>query len=996
MTMFLAPYTAIADIDGSPLDAGFLFFGEYGKDPESYPIAVYWDADFTVPAAQPIRTRNGYPMRNGSPCKIYLKQTEHSLVIKNKNLSAILVEMNNKGISSSMLVRPNGQSVETSLSNIYSDLSAKQQQINEKPSQQYLDKQLSTKAPQATTYTKIEVDSALSLKAPQSNTYTKAEVDTTFAAYVGGRKAYTTLALAQADQVNLPANTSIEVTNDGANNGTYQWNGTTLTKSAYDPLTQAKNHTNALTGGATPNAFSTCKLTLDFVNNQATLTSGIVAYGSNYLEVSTSQTVVLIPSTEVYPKGVRKICVHNTSKEFRIFNTLDSVDANYILLGYLWLNKWYSTVDGLFPVVVGDALNTFDYIYDLKYASDGEVIAGGIIINKAAKTVSTDGVVIVWSPTFRNFVPSTSIKYDGDLIAIVVESNTGELKVLSGSDTLSPSHIVIAKTVGGYLHTSSINEAFNQEGADKFVIYGKVTQNQLASELGFLSPELRLTIDFSVGEIQITQAGYVFARGTYFPVVVQTIPFNNTDPTYMRSLSYSLYPTEIQFKQSRPQQRGAYETVFGYVYNYQFFGLEDSKNQVTIINKKGQVVEPSGGSDSSFNELTQRALMPNKLFFIEDRGLPIYKDSVFSNPKSGLDKVRTWIDTNHAETIKRYIPVLQQTILNPQDLSNSIQFVYAHESVADKRYWKNIAVSKAPQSKLNRSFNMLCFGDSLTQVGTPWTLKNKLESLGATVTPVGTFWSTESPNELPSEGRGWWNYREFIGKDNASGGVVHTRSEGGKTRTAKFENPFLKLATAQDKTDHPNWCFRFTGAQKELSYADDTDKSGNFYIFDFDWYLTQHSVANPDFITIGLSTNDINLDRDVYSRSEVMQYMQLGLEVMVKQIHKVLPNVPIGIIPCPAWSATVNGYATFASDTATWAELCFKKVAELKATHSNLEIVPVHLHMNRDMGYPVVNNVNLSADSDVQVGVISDWVHYDQVGRDQYADVVAAWLANSI
>ncbi|WP_104488832.1 sialate O-acetylesterase [Acinetobacter indicus] len=112
--------------------------------------------------------------------------------------------------------------------------------------QTYVDEQLSTKAPQATTYTKTEVDSALSLKAPQSNTYTKAEVDTTFAAYVGGRKAYTTLALAQAAQSSLPANTAIEVTNDPdpAKNGTYQWNGTTLTKSDYDPLTQAKSYTD--------------------------------------------------------------------------------------------------------------------------------------------------------------------------------------------------------------------------------------------------------------------------------------------------------------------------------------------------------------------------------------------------------------------------------------------------------------------------------------------------------------------------------------------------------------------------------------------------------------------------------------------------------------------------------------------------------------------------------------------------------------------------------
>ena len=125
------------------------------------------------------------------------------------------------------------------------------QQITEAEnnSKEYVDNQLSLKAPQATTYTKAEVDTALSLKAPQATTYTKAEVDTTFAAYVGGRKAYTTLALAQAAQSSLPANTAIEVTNDPttSNNGTYQWNGTTLTKSVYDPLTQAKNYTDGLT-----------------------------------------------------------------------------------------------------------------------------------------------------------------------------------------------------------------------------------------------------------------------------------------------------------------------------------------------------------------------------------------------------------------------------------------------------------------------------------------------------------------------------------------------------------------------------------------------------------------------------------------------------------------------------------------------------------------------------------------------------------------------------
>lgn len=104
MTMFLAPYTAIADVDGSPLDAGFLYLGEYGKDPEMFPVEVFWDADFTVPAAQPIRTRNGYPVRNGSPAKVYLKTAQHSIVIKNRNSAFILVDFKNKGWDASFVV----------------------------------------------------------------------------------------------------------------------------------------------------------------------------------------------------------------------------------------------------------------------------------------------------------------------------------------------------------------------------------------------------------------------------------------------------------------------------------------------------------------------------------------------------------------------------------------------------------------------------------------------------------------------------------------------------------------------------------------------------------------------------------------------------------------------------------------------------------------------------------------------------------------------------
>ena len=80
-------------------------------------------------------------------------------------------------------------------------------------------------------------------------------VDSKVASLAGGHVGYTTLALAQAAQASLPANTIVEVTNDTtiSNNGIYQWNGTTLTKSAYDPLTQSKNYTDEKVSENNPN-----------------------------------------------------------------------------------------------------------------------------------------------------------------------------------------------------------------------------------------------------------------------------------------------------------------------------------------------------------------------------------------------------------------------------------------------------------------------------------------------------------------------------------------------------------------------------------------------------------------------------------------------------------------------------------------------------------------------------------------------------------------------
>jgi hypothetical protein len=78
------PLAAFFDLDGSPLDAGRLYFGLPNDNPETAPITVYWDAAGTQPAAQPLRTSNGFIVRSGTPAQVYVSG-DYSLTVKNRS-----------------------------------------------------------------------------------------------------------------------------------------------------------------------------------------------------------------------------------------------------------------------------------------------------------------------------------------------------------------------------------------------------------------------------------------------------------------------------------------------------------------------------------------------------------------------------------------------------------------------------------------------------------------------------------------------------------------------------------------------------------------------------------------------------------------------------------------------------------------------------------------------------------------------------------------------
>ena len=100
-----SPYTLYLDADGTPLTSGYVYFGVAGSNPETVPIATYWDESLTIPAAQPLRTTNGFIMRNGSPGTIYTAAA-YSVTVKNKNGVLVFSALTNPGVPVSAAMAP--------------------------------------------------------------------------------------------------------------------------------------------------------------------------------------------------------------------------------------------------------------------------------------------------------------------------------------------------------------------------------------------------------------------------------------------------------------------------------------------------------------------------------------------------------------------------------------------------------------------------------------------------------------------------------------------------------------------------------------------------------------------------------------------------------------------------------------------------------------------------------------------------------------------------
>ncbi len=86
MTLYSAinPYPIFLNQIGTGLNGGAVYIGAANQDPQTNPIAVYWDDAGSTPATQPLDTIGGYIVRAGTPAQAYPATDDYSIRVRDR------------------------------------------------------------------------------------------------------------------------------------------------------------------------------------------------------------------------------------------------------------------------------------------------------------------------------------------------------------------------------------------------------------------------------------------------------------------------------------------------------------------------------------------------------------------------------------------------------------------------------------------------------------------------------------------------------------------------------------------------------------------------------------------------------------------------------------------------------------------------------------------------------------------------------------------------
>lgn len=357
-------------------------------------------------------------------------------------------------------------------------------------------------------------------------------------------------------------------------------------------------------------------------------------------------------------------------------------------------------------------------------------------------------------------------------------------------------------------------------------------------------------------------------------------------------------------------------------------------------------------------------LVPGRLFTVQGRPMPIYrKGAVPDRDQSTSLTLSAIADTGVAlPWIQRIGDAAALDAASPASIRATVAGI---SNLPGFRAYRDLAVTSATLPRAG-AIKVLCIGDSITNREMPSRVKAKLAAMGYTPTMVGTM--ANDGGEW-GEGRGSWEYADFIGMDSSfpavpiggEGAYLALVATNGSNPGRWHNNPFLRPAVA----------------------GDDSTMVYSGLIFDFPSYLSRFSMPTPDCVMVQLGTNDINLR----SVDQAVTQITAGLAVMIPSILAASPTIRVGI-GLPALPSTASGNGTWRQYMPRAIGAILNYVATLGS--SRVDVVPTWLYMDPDLGWAYSSR---SVVGGRNIGYVGDELHPEAHNRNHMCEAIAQWIA---
>lgn len=479
-----------------------------------------------------------------------------------------------------------------------------------------------------------------------------------------------------------------------------------------------------------------------------------------------------------------------------------------------------------------------------------------------------------------------------------------------------------------------------------------------------------------------------FPNETYVLLNEQNLLVKNTEATFENrdGLHFILFDLDAQtlsirhYKTSKEDKKNVLIGTFWLVqsqkpvvsgaFAYTINGKSDYENDIKQTTDRMNAVEAKLDDTLPGNKL----LVPTDIYLISGEELPVYKSSLLIKDTEGL---ATAISYNQGNSVsKPRVEFFDSFYLDSGRIGSNVTFdvkaKFNTESFMKKSVKINSVMSNANNGK---AIKLLMLGDNIINDNVASLVKNELISYGMSPKMLGTMVNSN----VAGEGRDGWFYSTFVGASGRGVKPGKINPQVSKATSTILMNPFLRIATADDKAKYPNICFRQTGAYTEKSYYSDSNKNGAFYIFDFSAYLEVQGIEDPDIITISIDP----ASSLVFTENNVSVNMN-ALRQMIESIRLALPNVIIGIVP---------QYGMNINDKEKW-EKSYMMILEIieyvrSLADANVKVIPTWIHQCRDFAY--------SADQDPENNTIYSYNNTNaptELSKYQYANSVSAFIMN--